>query len=131
MHTDHAMPRAAAACGAPVAKARSCLMLGFMLLTWVAGLQAQPSAAETKPTPADPGAPISAQPAPAALKDYKAFTDPITPRDWRAANRRVQEAGGWRAYAKEAAADKAEPAASAASAAAPSQAHHHHHGGQP
>ncbi|MCV2350090.1 hypothetical protein [Paucibacter sp. Y2R2-4] len=105
-----------------------------MLLTWVAGLQAQPSEADAKPSPADPGAPISAQPVPAALKDYKAFADPITPRDWRAANRRVQEAGGWRAYAKEAAADKAAPAASAASAAsavAPRQAHHHHHGGQP
>ncbi|MCU7373624.1 hypothetical protein PEC18_23065 [Paucibacter sp. O1-1] len=40
---------------------------------------------------------------PSALQHYKPLSEAEL-ADWRAANRRVQQAGGWRAYAREAAA---------------------------
>ena len=63
-------------------------------------------------TPAPSQAP--ALPYTSAMEGYKAFADE-TPTPWRAANTTVDQRGGWRAYAKEAAGEDA---------AAPSSAGH-------
>lgn len=88
----------------------------------------------------------AAQPAPAplrfesSLEGYQRFTDEAT-KPWREVNEAVREAGGWRAYAREAAGDK--PGETPAAAPAPprsappgaqpnpSQGHGHHGGAAP
>lgn len=40
-----------------------------------------------------------------ALADYRRFDAALALRDWREVNRTVHERGGWRAYAKDAAAE--------------------------
>jgi hypothetical protein len=58
-----------------------------------------------------------------ALQHYKPSRLDAPVSDWPASNRRVHEAGGWRAYAKEAAAAKP--------ASAPSGHSHAQHGEAP
>lgn len=63
---------------------------------------------------ADPALPQASAPAPAqrsSLSTYRRWDD-AAPVDWLERNRRVQAAGGWRAYAREPL-----PSASSASAA--------------
>jgi hypothetical protein len=43
------------------------------------------------------------------FKDYRRFDAALELRDWREVNRTVHERGGWRAYAKEAAASSEPP----------------------
>ena len=43
------------------------------------------------------------------FKDYRRFNAALELRDWRAVNNTVHERGGWRAYAKEAAASSEPP----------------------
>lgn len=65
------------------------------------------------PVPADPprmDAPRPAQADPdkpyrSAWKDYRRFDADLATRDWLEVNRTVRERGGWRAYAKDAAAE--------------------------
>ena len=59
--------------------------------------------AQARPDPTDPKAEVPPARPPSALQRYKPLGEAEL-ADWRAANRRVQEAGGWRAYAREAAA---------------------------
>ncbi len=68
------------------------------------------------PDPTDPKAHPTALVYRSALQHYRALQDP-TLRDWRAANQRVHEAGGWRVYLRESQASAPASAASAASAA--------------
>lgn len=58
-----------------------------------------------------------------AFQGYQSWS-PVQDRDWKAANRRVDEIGGWRAYLEEAAA-----AESGASAHQHEQHQHGHSGG--
>jgi hypothetical protein len=99
-------------------------------LGWAAPAQAQASL----PALADPADP-KAGPAPliyrSALQRYQPLQD-TSLRDWRAANQRVHEAGGWRVYLRESQASAAAPAPSAAplpadskSAPAAKPAHQH------
>lgn len=59
--------------------------------------------AQARPDPTDPKAEVPPARHQSALQHYKPLSEAEL-ADWRAANRRVQEAGGWRAYAREAAA---------------------------
>jgi hypothetical protein len=59
--------------------------------------------AQARPDPSDPKAEVPPARHTSALQHYKPLSE-AEPADWRASNRRVQEAGGWRAYAREAAA---------------------------
>lgn len=80
----------------------------------------------TLPAAADPQArvaPLSYRPALASYQAWPADPAPVT--DWRAANRRVHEAGGWRAYLREA--QSATPSAAPASAPAARDAAAHRH----
>lgn len=79
---------------------------------------------------------------PSAFKGYRRFADEPT-QDWKAANERVAQIGGWRAYAAETAgahaghgaaassptpvapASPAQPASSPAAKPRPGHAHHH------
>ncbi|HPR45892.1 MAG TPA: hypothetical protein PLZ13_16370 [Ottowia sp.] len=58
----------------------------------------------------------AAQDARPVLEGYHAWQD-APPADWIRANQTVHEAGGWRAYAREAAAARRRPAASGAAPA--------------
>jgi hypothetical protein len=89
-----------------------------MLLAWLAALLAWQTAA-AQPAPA---AAQAAPKPPASGVDWH-YASPITgyqgyrntPIDaWSASNQTVKEIGGWRAYAKEAAADKPQTSAPAA-----------------
>lgn len=88
-------------------------------LGWAAPAQAQASL----PTLADPSDP-KAGPAPliyrSALQRYQPVQDSSL-RDWRAANQRVHEAGGWRVYLRESQASAPASAVSAAPLPADSQ----------
>lgn len=59
--------------------------------------------AQARPNPTDPKAEVPPVRHQSALQHYKPLSEAEL-ADWRSANRRVQEAGGWRAYAREAAA---------------------------
>ncbi|MFY7865482.1 hypothetical protein [Roseateles sp.] len=87
------------------------------------------SAAAADPT--DPSAVVPAAKPPQALQRYKAAKlDPVI-ADWPQANRTVKEAGGWRAYAKEASSASSSAPASPAASAAPASRHDHGaHGGK-
>lgn len=92
------------------------------LLALCAGATAVAAIAQPAPKAvADPAAPQASAPAlhyRSSLQRYRPLQEqPVA--DWRAANRRVHEAGGWRAYARESAAS--------APAGAASAAHLHHH----
>ena len=67
--------------------------------------------------PADPQSPSSPLIYRSPLQRYQALQDP-TLRDWRAANQRVHEAGGWRVYLRESQAGAPASAPSAASSPA-------------
>ena len=74
---------------------------------WLACAQAQtaapaaPQPAGTRADPADPKVQVPAALYTSPLRAYKAFTEPqLAP--WRDTNERVQQRGGWRAYAREA-----------------------------
>ena len=69
---------------------------------------------------------VQAQQQPASPFDgYRPFADaPVAP--WKETNRQVLEAGGWRAYAREASGAEATPPASAASQPASAPAAHKH-----
>ncbi|WP_397534325.1 hypothetical protein [Roseateles sp.] len=99
-------------------------------LGWAAPAQAQASL----PAHADPADP-KAGPTPliyrSALQRYQPLQD-TSLRDWRAANQRVHEAGGWRVYLRESQASAAAPAptptplpADSKSAPAAKPAHQH------
>lgn len=60
-------------------------------------------AANSAPDPADPKAPVPPLVYKPSLKPYKPQTETEV-SDWRSANERVRQAGGWRAYARESAA---------------------------
>ena len=86
---------------------------------WATGALAQPS-----PSPNLTPAPPLSEAAPASFKSategYQPYTDEAT-INWKAANDTVAQIGGWRAYAKEAAAatEAATPASKPASVAKP------------
>lgn len=86
---------------------------------WATGALAQPS-----PSPDLTPAPPLSEAAPASFKSatqgYQPYTDEAT-INWKAANDTVAQIGGWRAYAKEAAAapEAATPASKPASVAKP------------
>lgn len=89
-----------------------------LALAWCLSLLAVPglvSASSSRaPDPADPAASTPALLHRPALRHYQPLQErPVG--DWPAANRRVQELGGWRHYLREAQAS-ASPASSAASA---------------
>lgn len=69
-----------------------------------------------RPDPLNPEAKVPPLEHRSALARYRPAGD-VTVGDWKAANETVNRIGGWRAYAREAAAP--EPPAAAASAAAP------------
>lgn len=73
-----------------------------------------PPASTPKPQPTDAQASVPAQRHDSALKRYTPAA-PLEVADWLQSNQNVARIGGWRAYAREAA---AAPPASAASAAA-------------
>ncbi len=118
--------------------------VGLLLLASAAMLvsspiQAQVAAAGAKSAvnsaaaadPTDPSAVVPAAKPPQALQRYKAAKlDPVI-ADWPQANRTVKEAGGWRAYAKEASSASSSAPASPAASAAPASRHDHGaHGGK-
>jgi hypothetical protein len=89
------------------------IALGLLLAVTVAA--AQPHVHQTSPAKPVVASSSSAEvgrdpPYKSVLKDYRRFDGDLPLRDWREANRTVHERGGWRAYAKEAAAAAAEPA---------------------
>jgi len=73
----------------------------------------------TAPTGSPPRSVAVAAPVSSAITTYRRF-DPAEPlADWRQANKTVEEIGGWRAYAKEAAKEATKEAVSANSTVAP------------
>jgi hypothetical protein len=69
------------------------------LLLWLC----VPALAQTaRPAPDDPRAPVPALQYQSPLAGYRAQGEPEV-GSWRAANERVHQAGGWKAYAREAA----------------------------
>lgn len=87
-------------------------------LLWVClggGLLLPAQAAPPKPDPLDPQAAVPARVHRSALAGYRPHI--AAPTDWRQANDAVERMGGWRAYAREAAAPPAAPASSASGAA--------------
>lgn len=83
------------------------------------------SVSAAPPDPADPRITSPARPVQApAPASAAAVTDPGV-GDWRQANRRVAEAGGWRALLRESQAANAPPKPASA-ASAPARGHHHH-----
>lgn len=88
-------------------------------LPWLAAVAlifALPAAAQrlpARPDPADPKAATAPLVYRSALGDYRKAAAESPPTAWRAANDTVERIGGWRAYAREAA------AAPAAAASAP------------
>lgn len=69
------------------------------LLLWLCG----PAFAQTaRPAPDDPRAPVPAVQYQSPLAGYRAHAEPDV-GSWRAANERVGQVGGWKAYAREAA----------------------------
>ena len=76
----------------------------------------------TAPTGSPPRSVAVAAPVSSAITTYRRF-DPAEPlADWRQANKTVEEIGGWRAYAKEAAKEATKEAVSANSTVAPAGA---------
>jgi hypothetical protein len=72
---------------------------------WVLGMAlAMPAPAQEHPHPVDAKAATAPLIHRSPSQRYQPLGDATEPADWRAANRRVHEAGGWRAYAREAAA---------------------------
>jgi hypothetical protein len=93
-----------------------------------------PPSPAVRPDPADPAVPVPLAVHRSALAGTSA--PPVdAPTPWRSANETVNRIGGWRAYAREAAAPPASPGADdsrSPSRPAASPAHRHHdHEGQP
>ena len=84
-------------------------LLAALALTWTVAAGAQP--AQARPDPADAQAAVAPLTHRSALADYRKATAASAPTAWRDANDTVERIGGWRAYAREAAASA--PAASA------------------
>jgi hypothetical protein len=96
--------------------------LGLVIAAALGSSNAAPPTPSNAVSAADPGARVAPQRYQSALHNYQALQDPAPPvADWRAANRRVHEAGGWRAYLREAQQSGAAPATPAAPAAAASK----------
>ena len=75
-----------------------------------------PAVATPPVTTAPTGAPVGTagnvpRPVSASITTYRRFDAAEPMADWRAANKTVQEVGGWRAYAKEAAEEATKEAA--------------------
>jgi hypothetical protein len=70
--------------------------------------RAAPRAAPPGPAPGDADAPIRPLVHRSHLQARPAPTE-VEPADWPGVNRRVQAAGGWKAYAREAQAPEARP----------------------
>jgi hypothetical protein len=86
----------------------------FPWLAALALMSALPSAAQrlpARPEPADPKAVTAPLVYRSALGDYRKAAAESPPTAWRVANDAVERIGGWRAYAREAA---AAPAAASA-----------------
>jgi hypothetical protein len=106
----------------------------WLVLSAAAALPAAAQPAPSRPDPTDPAAATAPLSHRSALAGYRRSADAPT-LDWRSANDQVERIGGWRAYAREAAAPA--PAASATPApaatpaprsqrpAAPAPAHRH------
>lgn len=95
-------------------------------LSLLAGLSA-PLCAAPPLHPSDPAAATPPMLAASALQSYRPLGETEL-ADWRASNRRVQEVGGWRAYAREAARaakPEADSGAGAGQKTAPATPHHH------
>ncbi|HSI54134.1 MAG TPA: hypothetical protein VK981_09215 [Ramlibacter sp.] len=93
-------------------------MLGALLCTPAVAQQAgQPSKAAGAP----PAAPYQS-----AFENYRPYTDEAV-RDWNQSNTAVREAGGWRAYARQAQQPAASAPVSPPAEAAPAQPDHAGH----
>lgn len=116
----------------PLLRLGRCRVLPLLVLLLAAPLTQAQTQTQTRSQPQDPSVradPLDAQarvPAAAyrsALDGYRRLGED-TRVDWKAANERVNQVGGWRAYAREA--QQPEPAASApASRGAPGPAPAH------
>jgi hypothetical protein len=84
-------------------------LLAALALTWTVPSGAQPAPA--RPDPADARAAVAPLAHRSALADYRKAAAP--PTAWRDANDTVERIGGWRAYAREAAASAPSPSAPA------------------
>jgi hypothetical protein len=89
-------------------------LLAALLLPLAASAQSQP-----RPDPLDAKAATAPLVYRSPLAGYKKLADEAPPVAWRNANEAVERIGGWRAYAREAAAAASAPAAVATPAAAP------------
>ena len=110
---------------ARVPGSRFALALGTTLLFSAALVQAQ--TAVTKAGPADPTDPQTSVPAVrhvSGLARYRSLQE-APPASWQQANEKANQAGGWRAYAREKPATQDSPAAPSAPAAAASTAKGH------
>ena len=104
--------------------------LGLAIAAALGSSIAAPIAPTDPVSAAAPGARVAPQRYQSALQHYQPLQDPSPPvADWRAANRRVHEAGGWRAYLREAqsGSSPATPPAPAASGPAARDAGAHQH----
>lgn len=106
-------------------------VIGSLLLL-AAAVHAQPSSAP--PNPLDPQAAVPPVTHRSALAGYRPAHE-VTVGSWKDANGTVNRIGGWRAYAREAAASDAGatatppvPAAGASRPHPPAQPPHRHHG---
>ena len=108
---------------ARVAGSRFAVALGSTLIICAALLpaQAQAQAAGAKADPADPQANVPALRHASALAGYRPLQEP-PPASWQQANEKANQAGGWRAYARE----KAAPEGSTAAPASSAKAHEGH-----
>lgn len=84
-----------------------------VLLVFAALPVAAQSGAPPRADPLDPAAPVPAVRHTSPLAGLRS-SGPTPPGSWRAANDNVARIGGWRAYAREAAAEAQPPTASAA-----------------
>jgi hypothetical protein len=92
-----------------------------LLLASLAVLASVPAMAQTpkaRPDPADARAPVAPLTYKSSLAQYRKPDAEAPPLAWRDANDAVERIGGWRAYAREAAAAPAAPASAPASAPA-------------
>jgi hypothetical protein len=99
------------------ARLRMLLRFPWRLLAALALFSALPAAAQpakSRPDPADSKAPTASLAHRSALADYRKSTADGAPIGWRDANDAVERIGGWRAYAREAAATPAAPASAPA-----------------
>ncbi len=92
---------------------RRALAAAALLPLGVAAAGSAPAA----PDPLDPRAPVPPATPRSAFVASRPLADQPAPGNWPEANERVARVGGWRTYAREAAAPVASPASAPASAA--------------